>query len=286
MNNMIPDIGLPIQAGEKARDEVFVVYFDGFIKNTSEGVVRAMLRDEEDWLDKYPYLEIFRGMTQDELYNATMFTMPIDLLYEISDEKLTADEIRKDLDIILPSIIVSTSRITTFEFALHQLLLEDNVKKCYIFRDTHFFENEIEYIHQMYNDVIDKIEIFSGGFITLFNKFKPTTSFVTDYYLVSNYIVPETPKEELDNKIFIILNTFYTVHYEESTQMYVYNEEFAKVMNEYVKSNSFGMSAMYNLQLNSDELENALEIERTGKPIYLPSAEEVDEEIRRLEGYK
>ena len=53
-----------------------------------------------------------------------------------------------------------------------------------------------------------------------------------------------------------------------------------------MKNQPFGMTAMYNFQLNSDEAENRLEMERTGKPIYLPSAEEVDEIIRKLEGNK
>ena len=281
---MIQDVGLPIQSPGISRDEIFIVNFDGFIKNTSEGIVRAMLRDEEIWLEKYPSLEMFRGMSGDELYDSTMLTMPIDLLYELSDEKLTLDEIQKDLKLILPSIIVSTSRITMFEFALHQLLQEKNITKCYIFRDIGFFQNEINYINQMYTDVIHKIELIGGGFITAFNKYKPTTSFITDYFVVSDYIVPSTSKEDLDKKLFIILNTFYNVQFDKESERYSYTEEFANLMDEYVKTNSFGMTAMYNFQLNSDEAENRLEMERTGKPIYLPSAEEVDEIIRKLEG--
>jgi len=282
---LIQDIALPIQSFESSRDEVFIVFFDGFIKNTSEGIIRTMLRDEEKWIDKYPMLTIFRGMTQDMLYESTMLTMPVELLFELSEEKLSLEEIQEDLSKILPSVILSNSKYTLFEYALHRMLEESNVKKCYITRTTDFYPNEINYIQNMYESVIDKIEIISGGFITLFNEVKPTTSFITDYHIV-DFMDKNLSKEELDKRLFVVLNTFYNVHYDEQTKVYVYNEDFADTMDRYTKNESFGMTAMYNFQLNSQEVENRVYEEQYGESIHYPTAEEIDEEIKRLENTK
>lgn len=281
---MIQDTALPIQSPGPTRDETFVVYFDGFIKNTSEGIIRTMLRDEEYWIKRYPLLSMFSDTSQDELYELTMLSMPIELLYELSDEKLSLEEIQSDLSAILPNIILSNSRITTFEFALHKILQEKNAKKCYIFRDFDFYDNEIEYIKTMYADVLDKIEMISGGFVTLFEEKELTTAFITDYHIVTDILIPKFEKDKIYDKIFIILNSWYTVHYDESSGLHAYNEEFAKCLNDLVENNICAMTAMYNFQLNSEENEDMAEANRTGQPVHHLSAEEVDEEIRKLEG--
>lgn len=280
---MIQDIALPIQSFDSSREETFIVFFDGFIKNTSEGIIRTMLRDEEKWNEKYPLLNIFRGMTQDMLYESTMLTMPLELLYELSEEKVTPEEINKDLSIVLPSIILSNSKVTLFEYALHRILEESNVKKCYIIRSTDFYQNEIDYIRQKYESVIDKIEMVSGGFITLFKEVNPTTTFITDHRILSNYMMKNFTREELDKRLFVILNTLYNVRYDNQTNVYIYNEEFSKLMDTYTKNHSFGLTAMYNFQLNSQEVENRVYEEQYGKGLYYPTAEEIDEEIKRLE---
>ena len=51
----------------------------------------------------------------------------------------------------------------------------------------------------------------------------------------------------------------------------------------YTKNHSFGLTAMYNFQLNSQEVENRVYEEQYGKELYYPTAEEIDEEIKRLE---
>ena len=280
---MIQDIALPIQSFDSSREEVFIVFFDGFIKNTSEGIIRTMLRDEERWIKRYPLLTIFRGMTQDMLYESTMLTMPLELLYELCEEKLTPEEIEEDLSHILPSIILSNSKVTVFEYALHRMLEEKNVKKCYIIRSTEFYQNEIEYIRYMYESVINKIEMVSGGFVTLFKDVNPSTSFITDHHIISDYMVKNFAEEELNKKLFVILNTLYNVHYDDQTKVYIYNEEFSKLMETYTKKHSFGMTAMYNFQLNSQEVENRVYEEQYGKSVHYPTAEEIDEEIKRLE---
>ena len=161
------DIGLPVININKSRDEILIVYFDGFIKNASQGVLNTMIEDYDTWLDKYPNLEGTEKMSNDVIYSATMLFRPLDLLYSLCDGRLSIDEMTEDLNKIEKDIDWNKCDVTTFEYGLYNLLNEGFVKKCYIFKDTDFTEAEVEFIKRKYNDVLSKIEFASGGLITL-----------------------------------------------------------------------------------------------------------------------
>ena len=252
---MLSDVGLPIQFPENARDEILIVYFNGFIKNASEGIVRTMLREEEDWIEKYPYLETFIGMTQDELYENTMLMMPRNLLYALSDELLSLDEIDNDLTVIEPNVILDNSKITAFEFSLYQLLHEKNVKRCYFFKETEFYENELKYIERQYNDVLEKIECVNGSFVLLFEDIKPTTSFISDCNLLLNTIIPNYDKEILDEMMFVVLNTAVNIEYSEEDHIFLYNESYINKVKHLNDTNTFGIASMFNFALVTEETE-------------------------------
>ena len=186
---MVTDVGLPIRSALDSRDETLIVYFDGFIKNTSEGMIRTMLRDEDDWIDKYPKLIEFREMSQDDIYDNTILLSPSHLLWHLSDGTITGDEMEDDLDTICSDILLENSKITTFEYCLHTMLGEKNVKKCYIFKDTAFYENEVKYVKKQFDKLMGKIEFVSGGFLTLFESVSPTTIFLTDPNLLLDLII-------------------------------------------------------------------------------------------------
>ena len=253
---MLPDVGLPIQFPENARDEILIVEFNGFIKNPSEGVVRTMLRDEDDWMEKYPYLETYSEMTQDQIYESTMLMLPTSLLYALSGEKLTLEEINEDLKIIEPDIILDNSKITTFEFALYQILQEKNVKKCYIFKDGDFYDNELNYIKRQYEDVIEKIECISGGFLSLFEDVNPTTICVTNCDLVVDYIPSHYTSEQLELMVFIVLNTIQNIEYSEESKIFTYKEGYITKVKQLNEENDFGISSMFNFALIVDESDN------------------------------
>ena len=252
---MLPDVGLPIQFPENARDEIFIVDFHGFVKNPSEGIIRTMLRDIDDWIERYPYLETFDGMTQDEIYENTMLMMPHNLLYALSNEKLSAEEIGEDLKIIEQDVILDNSKITTFEFCLYQMLHEKYVKKCYFFKDTEFYDNEINYIKRQYDDVIEKIECVSGGFLSLFEKVNPTTICITDCDLVLDYIPTHYDKDKLDSMMFIVLNTIKNIEYSEENKLFVYRDNYIEKVKQMNDENDFGIASMFNFALNTEELE-------------------------------
>lgn len=249
---MLTDVGLPIRSDIKSRDETLVVYFDGFIKNTSEGVIRTMLRDEDDWIKKYPKLDEFREMSQDDIYDNTILLSPDHLLWHLSDGEIAYDEIQDDLDSICSDIILENSKITTFEYCLHNILEEKNIKKCYIFKDSAFYGNEVRYIKKQFDTLMDKIEFVSGGFLTLFDDINPTTIFLLDTDLILDFIIPSYPESKLKGMMFIILNTMKNIEYNEVDKTFVHKKELLLRMDEENAKNIVGITTMFNFALSSN----------------------------------
>ena len=81
-----------------------------------------MLRDKDDWIFLYPDLQDFIGMTMDEIYENTMLFQPDETLRILSDGKRTDEEIANDLEKIMPKVILENSKMTSFEFALFNIL--------------------------------------------------------------------------------------------------------------------------------------------------------------------
>lgn len=256
---MKTDVGLPIRSAIASRDETLIVYFDGFIKNTSEGMVRTMLRDEDDWIDKYPRLIEFREMTQDEIYDNTILLTPDHLLSFLSDGQVTKEEIENDLDIICSDIILANSKITTFEYCLHTLLEEKNVKKCYIFKDTAFYGNEVKYIKKQFDTLMEKIEFVSGGFLTLFEEINPTTIFLTDTNLVLDLIIPSYPETKLKGMMFVILNTMKNIVFDDSNGSFIHEKELLNRMEKENSKGIIGISTMFNFALSTDEQDETID---------------------------
>lgn len=259
---MRTDVALPIMKGMESRDEILIVYFDGFIKNITEGVIRTMIRDEETWTEKYPDLETFCDMNEDELYDNTMIFFPEELMASIGKDDLTNEEILKDKKQILSDVILDNSKTTSFEFALYQLLHEDFVKKCYIYKEEDFEDYEAAYVDIQYQDVIGKIEMVSGGFLTLFESVSPTTVFTSDDELVTKYIPENYSNEILEDIVFVILNTTHNVTYapatnEEEFGNLIQIEEFTHLLESLDEKHDMNITTMYNfaLEVNSTEEE-------------------------------
>ena len=253
---MVADVGLPIQMIGKDRDETLIVYFDGFIKNETESVIRTMLRDEDIWTKKYPGISQFRELNTDELYYETMLFRPYELLAVLSKDKLSEEEIMEDLDQIIPNIIFENSKITSFEFALYKILNELNITKCYIFKDTDFYDVEVEYIKRQYADVIDKITFVSGGIIQLIREANPTTICLLDPILPLRLLPDNFTEEELDNKAFIVLNSGKNIEIDDDTHTMYYSKEFSEKMLEINDEGTYGVLAMFNIPFVTEDEEN------------------------------
>lgn len=252
---MTADFGLPMQLNGDDREEILIVYFDGFIKNITECMIRTMCENIDIWKDKYHNLDTYRDLTADDLYHETMLFRPLELLNLLSDNSLSDEELMTDLEEIASNIDFSKSVLTTFEFALYTILHESNVKKCYIFKDTEFYENEIEYVKKQYKDVMTKIEFVSGGLLTLYDEVKPTTIFVNNPILPMDVFPSNYDDDDLVEKIFILLNSSANIEYNEKSDLFYYTTEFEESMKRINDERSYGLFAMFNFPL-IDESKN------------------------------
>ena len=249
---MKPDIGLPIQSGgESVRDEVFIVCFEGFIKNTCEGIIRTLCRDDEDWIEKYPKLELFFSLDQDELYENTLLYRPKELLYSIASDSVQVDTIEEDYELLCKNVIFRNSKITTFEFSLYQLLQEPNIQKCYFFKESQFYRNEMNYIYSQYQEVLPKIEFVSGEFADVCKEIDATSIFVSNFKMMKD-LISNLPPEKLSDRLFVILNSLNNVKYLEDDDSFAYTEEFVAFMSDINDNDEidYAVTAMYNFALD------------------------------------
>lgn len=254
------DVAYPIMHKNGNREEILLIYFDGFIKNTSEGIVRTMLRDEEYWEKRYPNLSEFSEMEQDDLYENTMIFTPPDLLYALSDGTVDDDTIQEDIERILPTIFIHHSRLTSFEYALFRLMKEKFIKEVYFYRefDQGFYENEIEYVETQFSEVIEKIHFIHGGCLSAIETYHPTTLFTTDYNLVSLLYSEEAQIDDesfdMEEFMVILLNTTQTVQYHEQDGTLDYIPEFLEFMEMVNTTNKFSLAPMYNTIIETEEM--------------------------------
>lgn len=258
---MIADIALPIQKVEEERDEILIVYFDGFIKNESEGMIQTMIRDKDQWIEKYPDIINFMNSTSGEIYHETMLFRPAELLNILSGSKLTDDEISNDMESIIPEIIFEKTTMTTFEFALYRILQEKNIKQCYFFKDTEFYDNEIAYVNKKYKDVLSKIEFVNGGLLTLYDQAHPTTLFVNNPTLPISIFPSRYSDDDLSQKMFILLNSSHNLQCNEITNSFEYTKEFSDQMKKINEESSYGLFAMFNFPLLEQEADEPEEDE-------------------------
>lgn len=257
---MIFDPLAPIQSMDTKRDRVerLLVSFDGFIKNQSEGTIRTMLSELEDWIGHYPLLSIYDEMTMDEIYDAVSLYQPYDLLYEMSDKKRLQEDILHDLDQIIPNIFLENSKLTQFEYTLYRLLLEDKIEYCCIYKEGRFYENELAYIRHQYKHVIDKIELVDETPLpVIFADIKPTTAFITDPAFVFGFIEEAYTGEdekEIDKTMFVVLNNADMVEVEDD--VFVYTDRYKESMEELNSTKNYGVASMFNfaLQESPDEM--------------------------------
>lgn len=260
VDHMRFDVGLPLQSTDRSRDETFIVFFEGFIKNPSEGMIRTMLRDKDDWIFLYPDLQDFIGMTMDEIYENTMLFQPDETLKILSDGKRTDEEIANDLEKIMPKVILENSKMTSFEFALFNILKAPHIKKCYIYKEGTIYRNEIGYVRRRFSEVFNKIEfVDEEPFTDLFDRSNATTIFLTDPAFVFDYIENQIPEEKSSNVMFIILNSHQTVEMTDQGA-FQYTSNFEDKLEETNETKEYGVSAMFNFPISEyeegDETEN------------------------------
>lgn len=257
------DVAMPIIASDHNRPETFLVPFEGFIKNSSEGLIRTMLREEEEWIDDYPKLSEYEELSMIELYDQTMLFQPEEMMQILSDNKRSIEDIRDDLKRIQPYIIHGNSMITTFEFTLSKLLNDQMCKKCYIYKEGTWYRNEIIYLHSQYGSFGSKVSfIDQRPLADILKETKPTTVFLTDPAFLFDYVENQVEPSSLDAVMFIILNGCQTVDLTDDEQRFIYTEKFEESMKYVNDKKPYGITTMFNFAIEDmeeeDDNENAV----------------------------
>lgn len=255
------DAGRPFQTIGVNRNETLLVFFDGFIKNTTEGMIRTMLIDKDKWLGKYPELEYYEGKSNQDIYNETMFYQPADMLESLSNGKVAEEDITKDIESILPLVKLKDSQLTTFEIALYRLIQVGFIKKCYIYREGKFFRNELVYCRTRYANFIEKFEFVDEVNLPDFIvKVHPTTIFINDPNFVFDYVVNKMTDDERLAQIYIILANFQMLQFNEQKNTFEYNQDLIQSIYSIGEDAVYGVMPMFNFQVDdvtsTDEEEN------------------------------
>jgi len=221
-----------------------------------------MLKYEDDWIEKYPGLSMFNGMNGSEIYENTMLFSPMELLKSLSEGNLTEEQMEYDMNLILSNVKLTDSLMTSFEFALYQLLRQKFVKKCYIYKENSFFDNEILYLSEKYEDVIGKIELESGCPIDqLYDKIDATTIYTRDMGFIFDYVQNNVKEEKKSGQVFILLNTCQNMTYFEEVNSFFYDEEFYEKVKSSNAENPYTIYPTYNFQIDDDE-------QKKGDPLF------------------
>lgn len=247
------DVAQPIHNYTVNRDETLIVYYDGFIKNITEGVILTMLSEIEDWEPLYPGLSRYDPMTVEEVYDETSIFQPAQLLEALCEGKRTDEEIFADLDNILPRIYLSELMITNFEFVLANLLDQDFVKQCYIYREGKFNVSDKVYLHRAYRRNRGKITLVDQvNFIDFYEQVDPTTVFTNDISFVFDYVMHQ-PTEKRDNKMFVVLNNASFLEIIGQDQEFIVEPKIRQALVEMNDLMEFGVSTMFNFRISSPD---------------------------------
>lgn len=244
------DVSYPFN-NDKNRREILLVEYDGFIKNITEGILQYILSEPEEWDSKYPKLYDYEDLEFEEIYDQTFLYDPYVFLKSIADESLSDDQIFEDIEYLRSVSIIENQNITKFEFALYQLLQQKFVVKCFIIKGAPFYQNEKNYIREKYSDVLSKVTLVEGGILDIIKNEFATTIFINDMDMLFEFIVKNLSKEELQNRVFIVMNNYFNTEYDEETGLltYLYEEECDIVNN----SGVFAISRMYNEAIEMDD---------------------------------
>lgn len=241
---------------DKNRREILLVEYDGFIKNITEGILHYILSEPEEWDEKYPKLYDYEDLDFEDIYEQTFLYDPYVFLKSIANETLSDDQIFEDIEYLRSVAIIENQSITKFEFALYQLLQQKFVTKCFIIKGAPFHQNEKDYIREKYIDVLSKVTLVEGGILDIIKNEFVTTAFINDMEMLFEFIVKNLTKEELQNRVFVVLNNYFNTEYNDESGLlsYLYEEE-CEIAN---NSGIFAVSRMYNeaIELDDDSSED------------------------------
>ena len=214
MFNKKIDVLTPFLNAGKNRTETMLVQLDGFLYNRSAAFVVAMISDYDRWIKDYPSLSMFKGMNAQQIYKATMYHNPLDVITSLIDPK-HIEPGKEDFEFIINSIKVLDGFdmrkglvMPLVAYALTQIALERCCAKIYISKSTPFTKYEEDYLRNIFASSLNKIELIIGDFFSIWYEKKDelTLSFINNLSVIEpiEKFVIDNKFSSINNQLFLL----------------------------------------------------------------------------------
>lgn len=205
-----PDYLFPFDEAHN-RNEIFVVEYDGVLKNFNESILRKLIIDYQRWEHKYPLIKDYLHFSSDELYEFSINVDTVTMLSTLKHDKKTSDKDRKDIenDIkLLYPINVSWLHTSRMQIALFNILDSKIVKRMYIV-NKNMDEELRKYIASSIPNkkgVRDKISLVNGSISEVVQDHPEVTTVILRRSQELYDMTKHFP-DKLKNKLFIVNDT-------------------------------------------------------------------------------
>lgn len=207
------DILTPFYNAEKNRKERFLVEYDSYIINRSANLVYAMLQNIVEYQDRYPLIHLFIGMNAREIYEATKFYDPFELLVSLAQKEKATDtppeEYRQMMEDFktLEKVDNHKYTITTmFSYALGRIIKEKCCEKAYIVKSYPYTDWELDMMKEIYKPLGEAIEFIEAKVIDFYEAERKslTTIFLNHLSDLMKISINPGHAEYTDKQLFVL----------------------------------------------------------------------------------
>ena len=213
------------------RSEIFYIEFDGFLCNRSMNVIANMFLTTNseivNWYTRYPFINNFADMTSNNIFHIVKMYNPYELLFEMDssneNSKLTNDEICEDIRTLEKNGVIKYQQLISFAYALRKMLQENCIKKIYIQKEYEFYDWEKNFIKDLLDPYLNKIELLEGPSFYAYKEVadEVTTAFI-NFPQMLDQIHSEIPKEKIEKALFLIRGNKNTLKYNKENDLIEY----------------------------------------------------------------
>lgn len=245
---MPKDILHPFTGSINNRNETFLIECGSFIYNRSAFFVISMLQKANEYIKDFPNLKLFFNMSSYQIYEATKYFDPIQVLIELLPDD---DDLPPDFN---PSIIIKTineldkvaidSHLvpTMFSYALSNIANDKCCEKIYVMKHMNFTDSEIGLMNVIFGENRNKIELVSGDLFDIIVSMldEVTSIFINDKSILEklrDYVEEHGLQESVNKMLFMLkVNNQYIIE-NPDTGMHTYSKELNDFIAEMKKSN-------------------------------------------------
>lgn len=195
------------------RDEVFLIEYEGFIRNTAEGLIRSLQLNITENLQKYPKLSEYNDLTPDELYHKVMYYAGEQLLDILCENNKSIPEIISLYQSIMePNDIISYLHDTIYYRMLMNLSEKKFMKSIHIIKHTKYTPTDISMFNNDFHENSNKLHIYNGDTVHFYMAHPEITTVMLNDTVDLDNLLSHADKEHLKNTLFILRNNVDTLH--------------------------------------------------------------------------